>query len=84
MSNVVAKRHKITILYASETGKAEAFAYTLHELFLNAFNSKVVCMDQYKLDQLENEKCIFVVASTSGNGEAPENGEVLFYFIVYI
>ncbi|XP_065651342.1 nitric oxide synthase 1 isoform X2 [Hydra vulgaris] len=76
MSNIVAKRHKVTILYASQSGKAESFAHDLRKIFQKSFNSKVICMDQYKLEDLENEKCILVVASTTGNGEAPENGEV--------
>ncbi|XP_047145404.1 nitric oxide synthase 1 isoform X3 [Hydra vulgaris] len=86
MSNAITKRHKITILYASETGRAESFAYNLQELFRNGFNSKVICMDQYDFEDFKNEKCIFVVASTTGNGEAPENGQALgrkLYEIVY-
>ncbi|XP_065650917.1 nitric oxide synthase 1-like [Hydra vulgaris] len=86
MCSVVAKRHKVTILYASQSGKAESFAHNLHELFQKSFNSKVICMDQYKLENLKNEKCILVVASTTGNGEAPDNGEIFgrkLYEMVY-
>ncbi|XP_047145912.1 nitric oxide synthase 1 isoform X2 [Hydra vulgaris] len=74
-SHLVTKCQKITILYASETGRAESFAYNLQELLQNAFNSKVVCMDQYDFEDFKNENCIFVVASTTGNGEGPENGQ---------
>ena len=69
-------KHNVTILFASETGRAETFANNLGKLFCNTFNSNVVCMDQYKHEDLNRERCVLVVASTSGNGEAPVNGEV--------
>ena len=78
MGDALARRHKVTILFASESGRAETFANLLNALFLNAFNSRVVCMKQYKLEDLEHEKCLLIVTSTAGNGEAPENGEVSY------
>ena len=35
------KRQKVTILYATETGKSQAFAVELLELFDHAFDGKV-------------------------------------------
>lgn len=75
MVGALAKRHKVTILYATETGKSEGFANILHQLFLNAFDPKVIRMDDYSFKELENEECVIFVVSTFGNGEAPDNGK---------
>lgn len=37
----MAKRVKATILYATETGKSQAYAKTLCEIFKHAFDAKV-------------------------------------------
>lgn len=37
---------------------------------------QVLCMDEYRLSHLEEEKLLMVVTSTFGNGESPSNGEV--------
>lgn len=41
MGHVMAQRVKATILYASETGKSKAYAFSLKELFQSAFAPKV-------------------------------------------
>lgn len=41
MGQAMAKRVKATILYATETGKSEAYAKTLCEIFKHAFDAKV-------------------------------------------
>ncbi|XP_006874299.1 PREDICTED: LOW QUALITY PROTEIN: nitric oxide synthase, inducible [Chrysochloris asiatica] len=77
MYKVTASRVKVTILFATETGKSETLARDLGALFSCAFNSKVLCMDEYKLSQLEEERLLLVVTSTFGNGDSPSNGEKL-------
>ena len=42
MGKEMAKRVKCTILYATETGKSEKFAKSLTEIFLHAFDAKVI------------------------------------------
>lgn len=37
---------------------------------------QVLCMDQYRLSNLEEEQLLLVVTSTFGNGDSPSNGEV--------
>uniref|UniRef100_A0A6I8PS58 Nitric oxide synthase n=1 Tax=Ornithorhynchus anatinus TaxID=9258 RepID=A0A6I8PS58_ORNAN len=77
MRKTLEARIKATVLYASETGKSETLARNLGDLFNCAFNTKVVCMDEYNLNNLEKEKLLLVVTSTFGNGNAPGNGEKL-------
>ncbi|XP_069502059.1 nitric oxide synthase 3 isoform X1 [Ambystoma mexicanum] len=75
MGQVMAKRVKATILYATETGKSESYAQKLCKIFKRAFDPKVVCMDEYDIMNLEHETLVLVVTSTFGNGDPPENGE---------
>ena len=75
MKRALAKRHKITILYATETGKSETFAGKLNEMLKLVFNSKVVCMQDYVFANLSTEECLIIITSTFGNGEAPDNGK---------
>ncbi|NP_001166455.1 nitric oxide synthase, inducible [Cavia porcellus] len=77
MRKMMASRVRATILFATETGKSEALAQDLGALFSCAFNPKVLCMDQYQLSSLEEEKLLLVVTSTFGNGDCPGNGETL-------
>lgn len=41
MGQAMAKRQKVTIVYATETGKSEHYAILLKELFSYAFNPRV-------------------------------------------
>ena len=38
-------------------------------------------MEDYDFSDLEYEELLFVVTSTFGNGDAPENGEVKMRFL---
>jgi Flavodoxin len=75
-SGVMSRRIKATVLYATETGKSESYAQQLTNLLGHAFNAQMYCMEDYVISQLEHESLVFVVASTFGNGDPPENGEV--------
>ncbi|XP_032701331.1 nitric oxide synthase, inducible isoform X1 [Lontra canadensis] len=77
MRKTMASRVRATILFATETGKSETLAQDLGTLFSYAFNPKVLCMDEYRLSHLEEEKLLVVVTSTFGNGDSPSNGEKL-------
>ncbi|XP_044753719.1 nitric oxide synthase, salivary gland isoform X3 [Coccinella septempunctata] len=71
----LSKRIKATILFATETGKSEAYAQKLVEIFGHAFNAQIYCMSEYDISSMEHEALLLVVTSTFGNGDPPENGE---------
>nr|AFD20681.1 endothelial nitric oxide synthase 3 isoform 5 [Gallus gallus] len=75
MGHMMARRVKATILYATETGRARTYAWSLCQLFRRAFDPKVLRMDEYDIVSLEHETLVLVVTSTFGNGDPPECGE---------
>ncbi|XP_066268552.1 nitric oxide synthase 1-like [Branchiostoma lanceolatum] len=75
MRKTLNKRVTSTILFASQTGKAETFSNSLCDLYKHAFDAKVVCMDEYDMAQLNKEQLVVIVTSTFGNGDPPDNGE---------
>lgn len=75
-TRALAKRIKATVLYATETGKSEQYAKQLSELLGHAFNTQIYCMADYDISKIEHESLLLVVASTFGNGDPPENGEL--------
>ncbi|KAF2973584.1 hypothetical protein EK904_003990 [Melospiza melodia maxima] len=77
MRGAVATRAKVTVIYATETGKSETLANHLCSLFSCAFSTKILCMDEYNICDLENETLLLVVTSTFGNGDSPGNGKAL-------
>ncbi len=78
MNAILANRVKATILFATETGRSEMFAEKLRKRLSSSFSVEVICMDNYELNHLPLERLIFVVASTFGNGDAPDNGKILW------
>ncbi|MBW4602681.1 MAG: nitric oxide synthase oxygenase [Calothrix sp. FI2-JRJ7] len=68
------KQDRILILYASETGTAEAFARKAARQLVK-FRAKVMTLDEYDTNTLASEKLLLIVTSTFGNGEIPSNGK---------
>ena len=68
------KQERILILYASETGTAEGFARKAARQ-LQQYRPKVMTLDEYDRNKLQEEKLLLVVTSTFGNGEMPGNGQ---------
>ncbi|NXN16416.1 NOS2 protein, partial [Indicator maculatus] len=77
MQQATAARPKVTVIYATETGKSETLANNLCSLFNCAFSTKVLPMDEYNICDLEKETLLLVVTSTFGNGDSPNNGKTL-------
>ncbi|XP_061712007.1 nitric oxide synthase-like [Cydia pomonella] len=74
-TTALSRRVKVTILYATETGKSEQYAKELGTIFGHAFNAQVFAMDEYDMFSIEHETLILIVTSTFGNGEPPANGQ---------
>ena len=69
---------EIKILFGSETGTAEEYAFDIETaLQTNGFKCSVSDMDDYEKSELESEHLVVIVTSTYGNGEAPYNAEEL-------
>ena len=41
MNSILERRHKVTVLYATESGRSEAFAYKLGDVMKTAFDVRV-------------------------------------------
>ncbi|XP_060753750.1 nitric oxide synthase 2b, inducible [Neoarius graeffei] len=75
MQSALKKRVRCTILYATETGKSQSFAKKLKSMLSSAFNPRLLCMEDYNVQDLKNERLMVIVTSTFGNGDPPGNGE---------
>ncbi|XP_046333206.2 nitric oxide synthase, inducible-like [Haliotis rufescens] len=74
-AKAVASHINCVIVFATETGRSERFARRLCQTFKRAFTTRVVCMEDIDLTELQQQDLILVVTSTFGNGDGPENGE---------
>ncbi len=73
----------LTILYGTHTGRCENLAKKLCELASGkGIDCKIHPMDDYKPRQLKDEKNLFVIVSTHGEGEPPEMAEEFHEFIM--
>jgi sulfite reductase (NADPH) flavoprotein alpha-component len=80
--NQSTEQSKVRVLFASETGTAEEFAYDLGTaLQSNDFRCEVSDLDDYESSNLASERLAILVSSTYGNGEAPFNGEALYEWL---
>jgi len=72
----------ITLLSASQTGNARRVAEALRDDLLAAkLNVTLVNAGDYKFKQIAQEKLLLVVASTQGEGDAPEEAVALHKFL---
>lgn len=78
----VAETPSITLISASQTGNARRVAEALRDDLLAAkLNVNLVNAGDYKFKQIANEKLLVIVASTQGEGEAPEEAVALHKFL---
>lgn len=80
---ILSKRVHITVLYATETGKSQFFAGKLRDHLRENFHVTLTRMDEYAFDRLSSEKILFLVASTFGNGDPPDNGQSFWKSLNY-
>ena len=79
---VAAEVPSITLISASQTGNARRVAEALRDDLLAAkLNVNLVNAGDYKFKQIASEKLLVIVASTQGEGEAPEEAVALHKFL---
>lgn len=65
----------VTVLWASQTGNAEAFALQCSaHLTQQGCQVQLASMDSYRLDTLPANGRLLLIASTFGDGDPPDNG----------
>ena len=73
---------EIKILFGSETGTAEEFAFDIENSLQNGgYRCSVSDMEDYNSADLASEDLVLIVTSTYGNGEAPYNAEDLYVWL---
>ncbi|MDW6002051.1 assimilatory sulfite reductase (NADPH) flavoprotein subunit [Vibrio mangrovi] len=73
---------KLTIIYASQTGNAKSVAEALeHEAQAQGLPVQIFDASDYKGKDLAKETHVVIVASTNGEGEAPDNALELHEFL---
>jgi len=69
-----ASAHAATIIYGTQTGNAKQVAVTFSEQLLAAgIQARVLRSDAYAVKDLKIEKTLYVVISTQGDGDPPED-----------
>lgn len=68
-----------TVLYASHTGNGKAIAAQLvQELKADGVEARLLSVRDYPLRELKDERVLYAVISTHGDGEPPEDARDLF------
>lgn len=72
----------VTILYGSQTGNSQGLAEQLSEkLKEQNYNVTLSSMDEFKPSTLKKLKYLFLVVSTHGEGDPPDNAILLHEFL---
>lgn len=76
------EKRAITLLYGSETGNAQGLAEIFEERLSNiGHNVTLKAMDEFKPKNLKNVEDLFIIISTQGEGDPPDNAAELHEFI---
>ncbi len=74
---------QLVILYASETGNSQDYAYTLSKKCeQQRFQVEVSSLDDYDLKNIISDTLIFFLISTTGQGDFPRNGRKFWKFML--
>lgn len=78
----LAAQDSITVLFGSKSGNSKKVAKNLHDkLIARGFTASLQDMNQYQPARLKDEKWLFVVVSTHGEGDPPPAAEDLHSFV---
>ena len=78
-----ASAHALSIVYGSQTGNAERVAEQLAaEAEAAGLAVRLLRADAYPLRELKNERHLYLVISTQGDGDPPEDARELFDHLV--
>ena len=79
----VSTAHTATIIYGTQTGNAKQIAHSFSEQLLSAgIHARVLRGDAYPLKDLKTEKTLYLVISTQGDGDPPEDSRALVEHIL--
>ena len=79
---ITPEKRAITLLYGSETGNAQGLAEIFEERLSNiGHNVTLKAMDDFKPKNLKNVEDLFIITSTQGEGDPPDNATELHEFI---
>lgn len=73
---------RLTIVYGSQTGNAKRIAEGLLERCTGqGLNTRLIRADQYPTRELKDEQLLYIVMSTQGDGDPPDDSIALVEFI---
>lgn len=73
-ANQAINKPALAILWASQTGNAEALAEKFAEQLSGSWNVNLLAMNDYSVEKLAQDKHAIFVTSTFGDGDAPDSG----------
>src|SRR5690606_19301842 len=72
----------LTLLWASQTGNAEALAGRFAmQLAAAGYQVSTACMDEFQCEQLASVPTLVLISSTFGDGDPPDNGQAFWRFL---
>ncbi|MEO8000587.1 MAG: assimilatory sulfite reductase (NADPH) flavoprotein subunit [Arenimonas sp.] len=73
---------RLTIVYGSQTGNAKREAESIaHEAQSQGLSVRLLRADAYPVRELANERLLYVVISTQGDGDPPDDAQAFFEFV---
>ncbi|MDM8327552.1 assimilatory sulfite reductase (NADPH) flavoprotein subunit [Staphylococcus felis] len=76
------QKRQITLLYGSETGNAQGLAELFHSRLVELnFDVTLKAMDAFKPKKLKDVEDLFIITSTQGEGDPPDNAIELHEYI---
>lgn len=79
---VAAPPHAVTVLYGTQTGNSRALAEKLkNELDGTGTSTRLLRASEYPLRDLKQERHLFVVISTQGDGDPPDDARSFVEFL---